>query len=135
MVGGLAAAAVSLPALRALGAEPTKEGYQVPKDPANLTPLEQVHWPKLSIREGRGGADYSRLMIQIGQEIHPMTAEHHIEWVEVWAGGKKLAHTDFAEPTAVKPVVSVAVVAPAGTELTVRTKCNLHGLWENMIKM
>ncbi len=134
MVTGLAAAAASLPAVRALAAEPMVEGYQVPKDPANLTPLEMAHWPKLTVREARDGGA-SRLMVQVGKEVHPMLPEHHIEWIEVWNGKTKLARTDLLEPTALKPIVSFSLTVPAGTELTVKINCNLHGLWGNTVKV
>jgi desulfoferrodoxin (superoxide reductase-like protein) len=62
------------------------------------------------------------LMIQIGNKIHPMTAEHHIEWVEVWAGVKRLLRTDFIEPTWAKPVLTVKLVANESTELKVRMR-------------
>ncbi len=127
---GLAAAAASIPAVRAFAA-PMGE-YQHPMNPASLTPLEKVHWPKLEI-SGRSGDNFN-LMIQIGQEIHPMTDGHHIEWVEVWAENKKVERVEFAGPTGAKPVLNVALVAKPGTMLNVRLSCNLHGLWENSIK-
>lgn len=130
MMTGLAAAAVSIPAARALAAQRTMEGYQVPNDPKNLTTLEALHWPKLEIRKTVEG---SNLMIQIGQEIHPMTGAHYIEWAEVWAGDRKIEHVDFVAPTSVKPVLTVMVTVRPGTELKVRLRCNLHGLWENTI--
>ena len=133
VVTGLAAA-VSIPALRALAQEPAAQEYQHPADPAHLAALEMKHWPKLSIIGKPTTGQPFQLAIQIGQQIHPMTAQHHIEWVEVWAGDTRVERIDFAEPTWAQPVLTVTLVSKAPTELKVRLRCNLHGLWENTIK-
>ena len=136
MVSGLAAAAASLPGMKALAAQkPSGQDYQHAADPAHLTPLEMAHWPKLSIAGKATAGQPFNLMLQIGNTLHPMTTAHHIEWVEVWADGKKVARTDFAEPTQLKPALTVTLVASASMTVTVRTNCNLHGLWENSIKV
>jgi superoxide reductase len=134
MASGLTAAAV-LSGGRLLAQEAMDDGYQHPQDPAHLSALEMKHWPKLTVVGRATPGQPFDLSIQIGQEIHPMTPEHHIEWVEVWAGGKRLERMDFNEPTWVKPVLTVQLVANAPTEFTVRLRCNLHGLWENSIKV
>ena len=132
---GLAAAAALLPAGGALAQESPTEGFQHPKDPAHLTPLETVHWPQLGVAGKVAAGQPFNLMIQVGRQTHPMTADHHIEWVEVWASGKRLERIDFSEPTWVKPVLTVSLVAAAPTVFSVRLSCNLHGLWENAIKV
>jgi len=136
VVSGLAAVAVSLPALKALaGQKPSGQDYQHAADPAHLTPLEMAHWPKITVAGKVTAGQPFNLMLQIGNTLHPMTTAHHIEWVEVWANGKKVARTDLADPTQVKPALTVSVVVSPGTTLIVRTNCNLHGLWENSIKV
>lgn len=136
MVGGLAAAATTLPAWRALAQEPTAEGgYQYPKDPAHLSGLEQAHWPKLDIMGKPAAGEPFQLMIQIGHQIHPMTPDHYIMWAEVWADDKRLERVDFAEPIWVKPVLTVTLVDIKPATIKVRLRCNLHGLWENSIKI
>jgi superoxide reductase len=133
MVAGLAAAA-TLPALKALAqTTPVVPTYQHAADPAHLTALETKHWPKLAIKGKLTTGQPYQLMIQIGQQIHPMTTAHHIEWVEVWSGDTKVARVDFAEPTLAQPVLTVNLVRNAPSELKVRMSCNLHGLWENTI--
>src|SRR5574340_860260 len=104
---GLATAAASLAGGRLLAAEIVTGGYQRPQDPANLSALEMAHWPKLAV-EGRAVAGQTvSLSIQIGHKLHPMLAEHHIEWVEVWASGKRLERIEFDEATAVEPALTV----------------------------
>lgn len=136
VVTGLAAAAATLPALSALAQEAAPpEEYQHPKDPAHLSGLELHHWPKLRVVGKRATGKPFQLAIQVGQQLHPMTAEHHIEWVEVWAGDTKVTRTEFAAPTWAQPVLNVTLVRNAPVELKVRLHCNLHGLWENTIKV
>jgi superoxide reductase len=62
--------------------------------------------------------------IKVGSVPHPMTPEHHIEWIELVAGGavyrKELEITDKPE--------AVFLIAAEG-EIEAREYCNLHGLW------
>lgn len=61
--------------------------------------------------------------IVVGIEKHPMTKEHHIEWIELIADGlvyrKELLIGD-------KPEAEFRVSAKS---VTARAFCNLHGLW------
>ncbi len=134
VVSGLAAATMSLPAWRVLAQETPPE-FQHPKDPKHLTPLEAKHWPKLKISKKAPTGQPFDLMIQVGQEIHPMLPEHHIEWVEVYADNKKVERIEFSEPTWDKPVIAVRLVAKNPATLRVRLHCNLHGYWENTIPL
>jgi superoxide reductase len=63
--------------------------------------------------------------IKIGVQEHPMTAEHHIEWIEIdTADGK--SGKKFLKPGE-KPESDFY------TRITVvgaRAYCNIHGLWE-----
>jgi desulfoferrodoxin-like iron-binding protein len=133
VVTGLATAAASLPAFAAMAPESGALAYQHPKDPAHLTPLEMKHWPQLRVVGKVADGQPFELAIQIGEQIHPMTTEHHIEWVEVWAGDTRVERLEFAEPTWAQPVLTVTLVRKAPVEWKVRLNCNLHGPWENTI--
>jgi len=61
--------------------------------------------------------------VKVGSVAHPMTAEHHIEWIQVVAGDK--AYREFLEVGAA-PEATFCIEAK---ELTLREYCNLHGLW------
>jgi len=65
--------------------------------------------------------------IVIGSEKHPMTEEHHIEWIELIADGrvyrKELKAGDASE----------AEFCALGGEVEARAYCNLHGLWSAKI--
>jgi superoxide reductase len=65
--------------------------------------------------------------VKIGSVTHPMTPEHHIEWIVVEQGAyvlrKALAVTDAPEAVFTLPDVNAPIVA--------YEYCNLHGLWKS----
>ena len=69
------------------------------------------------------------MRVVVGSTPHPMTAEHHIEWIEVingdWHNRKYLAPTG--------PATAEFYVKPQ-SGMIVREFCNIHGLWEYRIK-
>ena len=64
------------------------------------------------------------VLVKVGSVEHPMTDEHHIEWIEIVAGNA--TNTAFLEP-GMKPEAKF-LVGPDG--ITAREHCNLHGLWK-----
>ncbi len=62
--------------------------------------------------------------VTVGSTPHPMTEEHHIEWIELLAGGK--AYRQFLD-SGDAPQAQFAVEADS---VTAREHCNLHGLWK-----
>ena len=63
--------------------------------------------------------------IKIGAQEHPMTAEHHIEWIEiVTADGK--AGKKFLKPNDLPESDFYTRMNVVGA----RAYCNVHGLWE-----
>ena len=66
-----------------------------------------------------------QLKVTVGSVPHPMTEEHHIEWIEVSVGTTTMhEHLKPGDaPEATFPV-------PEGGDVTVRAYCNLHGLWK-----
>jgi superoxide reductase len=63
-------------------------------------------------------------IVTVGSVEHPMTEQHHIEWIELIADGK--AYREFLKP-GTKPQATFAVEA---VEVSAREYCNLHGLWK-----
>lgn len=63
--------------------------------------------------------------VKIGSEPHPMTEEHHIEWIQVRTDGE--GHRVFLEATGAPE----AEFDCAGNDVTARAYCNLHGLWRS----
>ncbi len=62
--------------------------------------------------------------VTIGSTPHPMTEEHHIEWIELLADGK--AYRQFLDPGDA-PEAQFGVKADS---VTAREHCNVHGLWK-----
>jgi superoxide reductase len=62
--------------------------------------------------------------VTVGSLPHPMEEKHHIEWIEVVAGGK--AYREFLVPGG-PPEATFCV---DGDIDMVREFCNVHGLWK-----
>ncbi|MBC8478459.1 desulfoferrodoxin [bacterium] len=63
------------------------------------------------------------VVVTVGTVLHPMLAEHFIEWIELIVDGqllrKQLQPGDKPE----------ARFCATGNEISARAWCNLHGLW------
>ena len=62
--------------------------------------------------------------VMVGSVPHPMEDKHHIEWVEIVAGGK--VYREFLNPGK-PPEAEFNVDAD---QITAREYCNLHGHWK-----
>ncbi|KKM65324.1 hypothetical protein LCGC14_1492420 [marine sediment metagenome] len=62
--------------------------------------------------------------VVVGTTLHPMAAEHYIQWIELLADGK--AYRQFLSPGDAPE----AVFAIEAAEVSAREHCNLHGLWK-----
>ena len=65
-----------------------------------------------------------KVIVKIGAVEHPMTEEHHIEWVEVITKARVYRKT-FTPGE--KPFAEFSI---AEEVIEVRAYCNLHGLWK-----
>lgn len=72
------------------------------------------------VEEVEGG-----IKIKVGSVPHPMTEEHHIEWIEALKEAE--SHVKFLEPGD-EPEAFFPI---ARTGVTAREHCNLHGLWKS----
>ena len=70
------------------------------------------------------------IAVQIGSAEHPMTAEHHIVWVEVTSGDWSLRKYLKAGE---KPYVDFKLCCNCHEKVHVRAFCNLHGLWKTAL--
>ena len=70
-----------------------------------------------------------KLTVKIGAVLHPMLAEHYIEWIEVINGDESVR--SFLNPGD-EPIAEFEM--ESGGEIIVRTYCNLHGLWQSIVK-
>ena len=67
----------------------------------------------------------SGILVKVGEVPHPMTEEHHIEWIEVINGS-------YVNRYHLKPGDRPQAVfyVPLSPKLVIRESCNLHGLWK-----
>ena len=93
-------------------------GQAMTKLIANSTDAAQEKHVPVAVIEG------NTLKVTVGSVMHPMTPEHHIEWIALATADKlELIHLEpGAEPKA-------EFAAPAGSAV-VYAYCNLHGLWK-----
>jgi len=77
----------------------------------------EKHIPVIKIQDGK-------TTIEVGSIIHPMTEEHHIEWIyiEYENGGYYHYFTTNDEP--ILPIDSDSCI------ISIYAYCNLHGLWK-----
>ncbi len=70
------------------------------------------------------------IRVSVGSVPHPMTPEHHIEWIELISADGKVCRKYLKNNES--PEAEFAChAAPPGTVM--REYCNLHGLWEAQI--
>ena len=67
--------------------------------------------------------------VKVGSVAHPMTEEHHIEWIEVING--PYVNRKYLKPGE-KPEADFYVPLQKG--MVVREYCNIHGLWEYTVE-
>jgi superoxide reductase len=62
-------------------------------------------------------------LVKVGTVEHPMTEEHHIEWIEA-TNGKEIAKVFLKVGEKPEAIFSF-------TPTSARAYCNLHGLWKS----
>jgi superoxide reductase len=104
------------------------------KDPGKLTPMEMKHSPKITVEGPVKAGEATKVTVAVGRTMHPMEEKHHIKWIELYEGDKKVARVDL-EPEVSMPLVTFMVVLSGPTTLRALEECNLHGVWEESLKV
>ena len=100
---------------------------------------KEKHVPALDVKECSSCGELT-LTSQVGKEtLHPSTAEHHIEWIQLF-GEKQdglLAHvaTIVIGGENALPRGKVNIRKGDFRKLTAVSFCNKHGVWENRISL
>ena len=105
---------------------------QKPKDPNNLTPLEDKHWPQFDIINPKIGQKFV-VRVRVGVSPHVMTPEHLIMWIEAYYGNRPVGKV-FLKPGD-EPKAEFTVVGKEGEKIKAYEFCNLHGLWQNEVEI
>ena len=102
---------------------------------------KEKHVPQIDAPGRVKAREPFQVTVTVGKEVaHPNTIEHHIESVQVFAkedGAKPVVHVatfDFG-PTYADPKVSFTIMLSGSSEIIALSRCNLHGLWDNSVKV
>ena len=69
--------------------------------------------------------DGDLIKIYVGSTLHPMEENHHIEWIELIADGRR--QRKYLKPGDPPEALFLC----RGETLSAREYCNLHGLWKD----
>ena len=69
--------------------------------------------------------DGDLIRIYVGSTLHPMEENHHIEWIELIADGRR--QRKYLKPGDPPEALFLC----RGEKLSAREYCNLHGLWKD----
>ena len=101
------------------------------KDPLNKTPKEKGHAPVINWPINIKSGEPFTVDIQVGENLHPMTANHYIQWIEVYLGTEQVVRTEFS-PSCPQAKITIPIVLKESAALRVVTRCNLHGIWDSV---
>ena len=87
----------------------------------------KAHLPAEELKEKHVPVYAEENKIQIGSVIHPMTKEHHIEFIQVVSEDNSHVETKFLKPETAPEMITGENPKPQN----VYEYCNLHGLWRN----
>jgi len=104
--------------------------------------LKEKHVPVIKAPEKVKAGEEFEVIINIGENVpHPNTVEHHIKWIQVFAEVESRSYNpvhvatfDFG-PTFAEPKVKFRMKLEKSSTLIVLEYCNLHGVWENSVKI
>jgi superoxide reductase len=91
---------------------------------------KEKHVPVVAVTKGCGlipGACQD-VHIKVGSIPHPMTAEHSIQWIDVYLNKIYVARY-MLTPASLQAAVSVHFKTDQQGTVTVIEHCNLHGTW------
>lgn len=81
----------------------------------------EKHVPVFQYSEGDG------VEVRVGSELHPMTNEHYIQFIETISEDKTRSELQYLTPQD-QPIMQIK---DKMNVKKARTYCNIHGLWAN----
>jgi superoxide reductase len=104
--------------------------------------LMEKHVPIIKAPEKVKAGEEFEIIINVGEKVpHPNTVEHHIKMIQVFAEVEERAYNpvhiatfDFG-PTFAEPKVKFKMKLDKSANLIALEYCNLHGLWENSVRI
>jgi len=134
-VAGVAAMMVAVSAEAKMAADQMNRMEMKPKDPTKLDKGELKHSPLVTLKE-KDANGYTLVEITIGQGgiIHPSTADHWIDFIELYADDKLVGKSTL-EPEISRGAASFAVKLDNIKVLKAKSGCNLHGIWTTSVTL
>jgi desulfoferrodoxin-like iron-binding protein len=139
---GVAASEVSAQARPGRGGRVTRPSWserggpegREPRDPTAPDADERLHAPVVRVPSRVEPGRAFDLAVQIGLTMHPMSAEHHVGWIDCFVGDERVWVIDLT-PHVPYPVVRVPVRLAERADITVRGYCNRHGVWRTRVTL
>lgn len=106
------------------------------EDTEYASDLEKKHLPVITAPKKVKKDERFEVAIEVGKLMkHPNEPGHFIQFIELYADDTYLARMDFTAQTT-EPVMKTYVVLKNNYEkLCAYCRCNLHGTWENKVKI
>jgi superoxide reductase len=111
------------------------DGINHPKDLTNLSDLEKKHFPTIEVPEAIKAWEPFNVNVTIGKSLaHPNEGAHFIQWVELYYNEVLIGRTELTPTVYDMPVIFRVKLGKPG-DLRVRSRCNLHGIWEGSTEL
>jgi len=132
-IAGLTAVVAAVGAEAKMNEEHMNRLAMKPKNPKKLDKGELKHTPLITLK-GKDAKGYTMVEISIGQGgiIHPSTADHWIDFIQLSADGKLVGKSTL-EPEISRGAASFALKLDNVKELEAKSGCNLHGIWTSTL--
>ena len=134
-IAGVAAMMVAVSAEAKMAEKDMNRMEMKPKDPKKLEKGELKHTPLITVK-GKDAKGYTFVEITVGQGgiMHPSTADHWIDFIELYADGKLVGKSTL-EPEISRGAASFSVKLDGVKELKAKSGCNIHGIWTNTVNL
>jgi superoxide reductase len=109
--------------------------YNKFKDPKNPTKGELKHTPDIIIGN-KNEQGFTLVSVIVGQRgiIHPSTKEHWIDYISLYLNNKLYSKTEFING-GIQGFAEFYITLNKGDKLRAEAACNLHGIYDNVIKI
>ena len=94
---------------------------------------ELLHKPYITLTKPLKKGEENEFMVQIGRIPHPMEANHHIDWIEIYVNNQLLEKIDFDISIDKEAKTFFSTIWNDNTLIEIKSQCNLHGLWSTQI--
>jgi desulfoferrodoxin-like iron-binding protein len=107
----------------------------VPANPKKMTPHELKHTPLMTLGQ-KDEKGYTQVLITVGQGgiIHPSVANHWIDFIELFADGKRVGKVEL-DAVVSRGATCFSVKLDGVKQLSCDAGCNLHGIYRAQLAL